>query len=123
MEAEIAPPPPPPAPAKPKEVAPPVNKVKEKSDDLEEWVSKNDKPKAPVPDNTDTPVTPENADEIVDAFLAIASKCQTVQELYDLWKKNPSKIDEIDENAPASYSRLKASFTEMKKKIEEKKNG
>jgi len=111
------------APAKPKEVAPPVNKVEEKSDDLEEWVSKNDKPKAPVPDNTDTPVTPENADEIVDAFLAIASKCQTVQELYDLWKKNPSKIDEIDEKAPASYSRLKASFTEMKKKIEEKKNG
>jgi hypothetical protein len=111
------------APAKPKEVAPPVNKVEEKSDDLEQWVSENDKPKPPEPEGTDTPVTPENADEIVDAFLAIASKCQTVEQLYDLWRKNPSKIDEIDEKAPASYARLKASFTEMKKKIEEKKNG
>ena len=111
------------APSKPKEVAPPVNKVEEKSDDLEQWVSENDKPKPPEPEGTDTPVTPENADEIVDAFLAIASKCQTVEQLYDLWRKNPSKIDEIDEKAPASYARLKASFTEMKKKIEEKKNG
>jgi len=111
------------APSKPKEVAPPVNKTEEKSDDLEQWVSENDKPKPPEPEGTDTPVTPENADEIVDAFLAIASKCQTVEQLYDLWRKNPSKIDEIDEKAPASYARLKASFTEMKKKIEEKKNG
>ncbi len=74
---------------------------------------------AGTPDHADEDAAKDSADLLIE--LATSMHSGSVKDLADCWMKNKKVIDHLDHSWPDQYARVKAAFTNLRKKAEEKK--